>query len=184
MSKRFLAIVAFAVLFCGISASAQPAGEKSLPGTMPMPGGSHGMAHEGMSHAPDNRQALDFPPMMQDHMKSMMRAHLATLGEIMAALAKDDGARAATLAETRIGLSAPGSAACVKGEKAEGMAAMMAKHMPEDMRALGMTMHAAASDFAVEAAKVKAGGDARPALAALAKVTEGCAACHSAYRFK
>jgi hypothetical protein len=180
MSKRFLAIVAFTALFCGISASAQPAGEKSVPGTMAMPGGSH----EGMSHAPDNRQALDFPPMMQDHMKSMMRAHLATLGEIMAALAKDDAAKAATLAETRIGLSAPGSAACVKGEKAEGMAAMMARHMPEEMRMLGMTMHAAASDFAVEAAKVKAGGDARPALAALAKVTEGCAACHAAYRFR
>ena len=37
------------------------------------------------------------------------------------------------------------------------MAAMMAEHMPEDMRALGYAMHESASKFAAEAAKMQSG---------------------------
>ena len=59
------------------------------------------------------------------------------------------------------------------------MAAMMAQFMPEDMRALGLTMHESASEFAREAAKTQSGGDLKPALASLARVTQSCAACHA-----
>ncbi len=107
-----------------------------------------------MSHAPDTRQVLDFPPPMRNHMLANMRAHLETVGDILAALSAGDGVKAGNISETRLGLGAPDSAACVKGEKAGGMAAMMAKHMPEDMRALGLAMHELASAFAEQAARI------------------------------
>ena len=62
------------------------------------------------------------------------------------------------------------------------MPKMMASHMPDEMRALGMTMHAQASKFAVEAAKLKPGADMRPALAELSQTVQACNACHAAYR--
>jgi hypothetical protein len=132
----------------------------------------------------DDRQLLDFPPPMRDHMLTNMRAHLAAVDEILIALSDGDGARAAKIAESRLGLASPNAMACVKGEAAGGMAAMMAMHMPEEMRALGTTMHQSASDFARQAAALPANGDVRPALAALAKVTQACGACHAAYRLK
>jgi hypothetical protein len=142
-----------------------------------------------MSHAADARKLLSFPPPMREHMLSNMRGHLQALNEILAALSSGDGPKAGEIAETRLGVESPGAAACVpKGGATDGsthdMAAMMAKFMPEDMRALGLAMHESASDFAREAAKAQAGGDLKPALAALARVTQNCAACHAAYRLK
>ena len=54
--------------------------------------------------------------------------------------------------------------------------------MPEAMRAIGWEMHRSASRFAIEAQNAGVTGDLRPALAALAKVTAQCAACHAGYR--
>jgi cytochrome c556 len=45
-------------------------------------------------------------------------------------------------------------------------------------------MHESASEFAREAAKTLTGGDLKAALAALARVTQSCAACHAEYRLK
>jgi len=142
-----------------------------------------------MSHAPETRKLLDFPPPMREHMLSNMRGHLLALNEILAALSIGDGAKAGKIAETRLGVESPGAAACVPNSGTTGgathdMAAMMAKFMPEEMRALGLTMHESASEFAREAAKAPAGGDLKPALAALARVTQSCAACHAEYRLK
>ena len=61
---------------------------------------------------------------------------------------------------------------------------MMAKHMPDDMRALGLAMHEQASKFAQEAGKIKQGGDMRSALAELSQVMQACNACGSAYRLE
>ncbi len=146
-----------------------------------------------MSHAPDTRKLLDFPPPMREHMLSNMRGHLQALNEILAALSIGDGAKAGKIAETRLGVESPGAAACVPNggttdhsthDMAHDMAAMMAQFMPEEMRALGLTMHESASEFAREAAKTQTGDDLKPALASLARVTQSCAACHAEYRLK
>ena len=144
--------------------------------------------HQHMSpKMTDTRKEVEVPPPMRAHMLSNMRSHAEAISEILVALSQGDGAKASMTAESRLGLSAPGSAACkpgaATGELGEAPA-MMARHMPDDMRALGMAMHEQASKFAEEAAKVKQGADLRPALAALAQVTQGCSACHAAYRLK
>jgi hypothetical protein len=59
---------------------------------------------------------------------------------------------------------------------------MMAKFMPEGMRNIGLEMHTAASAFAAEALKADGTHNTRPALAALSRVMQQCAACHSAYK--
>jgi hypothetical protein len=136
--------------------------------------------------APDARQLLDFPPPMREHMLTNMRSHLEALQAVLAALAANDPAKAGAIADTRLGLGSPGAASCnpkaAKG--ADMMASMMGEHMPEQMRAYGFAMHEAASNFAAQAAKLAPGGDHKPALAALADVTERCAACHAAYRLR
>ena len=147
------------------------------------------MAMHMMSHAADTRRPLDFPPPMREHMLSNMRSHLEAVNEIILALSAADGEKAAKIAQSRLSLESPGAAACnpknaTKSGAMGDMAQMMAQHMPEEMRTIGYAMHDSASQFAIEAAKLKTGGDPKPALASLAKVTENCAACHSAYRLK
>jgi hypothetical protein len=135
--------------------------------------------------AKDSRIEVDLPEPMKAHMLANMRGHQAAIADILAALAKGDGDGTAKIAETRLGMGSPGSAACkpdAKSGELGDMPKMMASHMPDEMRALGMTMHAQASKFAEEAAKVKQGGDPRPALAELSQVVQACNACHAAYR--
>jgi hypothetical protein len=149
--------------------------------------------HEPMSMPVDGRQQLDFPEPMRKHMLMNMRSHFEALGEVLTALGDGDGAKASTIARERLGLESQAAAACAKpGAKTTGteedhmthMASMMAQVMPEQMRAMGYAMHESASDFAGEAARMQPGGDPKPALKALAKVTENCAACHAAYRLR
>lgn len=144
--------------------------------------------HMHMSHQmSDARKEVAFPPPMRAHMLANMRGHAEAIAEILAALSQGDGAKAARTAESRLGVSAPGSAACKPNAKSGAlgdMPAMMASHMPDEMRALGMAMHEQASKFATEAEKVKQGSDLRPALAELSQVMQGCNACHAAFRLK
>lgn len=143
-------------------------------------------AHMNMSpKMSDMRKEVDLPSPMRMKMLSNMRAHMDALSEVVALLSKGDGAGAAKIAETRLGLGSPGAAACKPNAKSVEMGempAMMAKHMPDDMRALGLVMHEQASKFAEEAGKIKQGGDMRPALAELSQVMQACNACHTAYR--
>jgi hypothetical protein len=144
-------------------------------------------SHRSMSMMPraaGGRQLLDFPPQLREHMLGNMRGHLEAVGEILEALAAGDGAKAAMIAETRLGLHSPGAAACnpTQGANTTAMAAMMAEHMPDSMRELGFSMHEAASRFAHEAAKAQQSNDLKPVMASLAEVTQRCAACHAAYR--
>lgn len=133
----------------------------------------------------DMRSELDFPPPMRQHMLSQMRAHLEALQAILAALGAGDPGKAGAIADKRLGLGAPGAAACDPSAKGDDpMAAMMGAHMPPQMREMGMAMHSSASDFAAVAAKARETGDLKPALTALATVTENCAACHSAFKLR
>lgn len=154
--------------------------------------------HDMMTHSmhmaamPDDaRQPVTFPPMMRQHILANMRDHLDAMTGILAALGAGDYGKAGQIADARLGLNSPAAAGCKVGGDSAGkpqmsspmdMEQMMAQYMPAGMRQVGLSMHQAASDFAAEATKAAGSGDAKPALAALARVTQGCTACHSAYR--
>ena len=137
----------------------------------------------------DARQPVVFPPAMRQHMLGNMRDHLQALADILAALSGGEYANAAHIAHARLGMESPAASACApagasaaQAPEAMDMEQMMARFMPENMRAVGLEMHQSASVFAAEADKAARTGDARPAYAALAHVTEKCAVCHMAYR--
>jgi hypothetical protein len=152
--------------------------------------------HDRMDHSmhmatmsADARQPVVFPPAMRQHMLGNMRDHLQALADILAALSGGDYANAAHIAHARLGMASPTAASCnpagggaTGAPEAMDMEQMMARFMPESMRAVGLEMHQSASVFAAEADKAAGTGDARPAYAALARVTEKCAACHMTYR--
>ena len=118
----------------------------------------------------DNRELVELPTMMQEHMLSNMREHLVALNEILVKLAAGELEAAADIAEFRLGMSSLESHG----------ASHMAKFMPEGMRSAGTSMHRAASRFAVKAQE----GEVLPAYKVLSDVTAACVACHSAYRIR
>jgi hypothetical protein len=121
---------------------------------------------------PDTRQLVELPPMMSQHMLANMRDHLVTINAIQQALAAADFDNAAELAEKRLGMSSLSTHG----------AAHMAPYMPQEMQAIGTSMHHAASQFAVIARETAVDGNMSRAMAGLAKVTNQCVTCHSAYR--
>ena len=118
----------------------------------------------------DPRQLVDLPKMMQRHMMSNMRDHLAVINEILVYMAKGEMEEAARISETRLGMSSL---------ELHG-AGHMAKFMPEGMRKAGTRMHRAASRFSLKAQE----GEALPAYAALSEITAACVECHAAYRIR
>jgi hypothetical protein len=120
--------------------------------------------------ADDPRQLVDLPKMMQQHMMSNMRDHLATINEILMHLAKGELDEAAGISERRLGMSSL---------ELHG-ASHMARFMPEGMREAGINMHRAASRFALKAQE----GEVLPAYDALSGITSACVACHAAYRIR
>ena len=118
----------------------------------------------------DSRQTVELPKMMQQHMMTNMRDHLAAINEILMHLSKDQPDQAADIAEQRLGMSSMQSHG----------AGHMAKFMPEGMQEAGSNMHRAASRFALKAQE----GDLLPAYASLSEVTSACVACHAAYRIR
>ena len=124
----------------------------------------------GVTALADERQAVELPPMMQQHMLGNMRDHLRTINDILHALADGNGDKAAELAEQRLGMSSLASHG----------ADHMAPFMPEQMREIGTGMHHAASRFA----RVAQEGELPAAYAALSEVTASCVACHEAYRLR
>jgi len=118
----------------------------------------------------DPRQLVTLPVMMQQHMTSNMRDHLAAINDILACMAEGELDTASEIAESRLGMSALESHG----------ASHMAQFMPEGMRDAGTRMHRAASRFALRAQE----GDAPSAYRALTEVTAACVACHSGYRIR
>jgi hypothetical protein len=118
----------------------------------------------------DSRLLVELPEMMQQHMMSNMRDHLAAINEILLNMANDQLDRAAEVAESRLGMSSL---------EAHG-ASHMAGFMPEGMRQAGTNMHRAASRFALTAEE----GEMLPAYNALSEITSACVACHSRYRIR
>lgn len=130
--------------------------------------------HAGMALGPDTREAVRFPPALRAHTLANMRDHLATLQAIEDALARGAYDEAARLSEDRLGLSSL---------EAHG-AHEVAPYMPRGMQEAGSGMHKAASRLALAATDAGATGDVKPALAALARLSAQCVACHAAYRFE
>jgi hypothetical protein len=120
--------------------------------------------------AEDPRQMVELPQMMQEHMLSNMRDHLAAINEILDHMGNGELDRAADIAESRLGMSSLESHG----------ASHMAKFMPEGMQRAGTNMHQAASRFALKAQE----GEPLSAYRSLAKVTSTCVACHSSYRIR
>ena len=127
-------------------------------------------------HAADNdpRQLVGFPDAMRQHTLTSMRDHLRALAEIQQALSARVYDKAAEVAEQRLGMSSL---------QAHG-AHESAKYMPQGMQDIGSSMHHRASQFAIEAQNAAVTGEVEPALAALARTTEACVACHAGYRLQ
>ena len=124
------------------------------------------------SLAQDNRQHVNMPEHMREHMLGNMRDHLLALQTITRQLAEGRYDEAADVAESRLGMTSLESHG----------AAHMAKFMPEEMSNTGTAMHRAASRFAVAARDAAVDGGLEKAFGALSEVMQQCVACHSAYR--
>ena len=118
----------------------------------------------------DLRILVEMPQMMQKHMMTNMRDHLAAVNDILLYLGQGELEKAAEISEYRLGMSSL---------KSHG-ANHMAKFMPEGMRQAGTTMHKAASRFSLKAQE----GDVLAAYKALSEITSACVACHSGYRIR
>jgi len=118
----------------------------------------------------DTRTLVELPQMMQQHMLSNMRDHLAAINDILLYLGNGELDKAADTAESRLGMSSLESHG----------AGHMAGFMPEGMRQIGTSMHRAASRFALQAQE----GDVLSAYRAVTEITSACVTCHSAYRVK
>ena len=118
----------------------------------------------------DPRALVELPEMMQRHMLSNMRDHLAAIDEILVNIQKGYLDQAAGIAESRLGMSSLESHG----------ARHMSMFMPEGMRQAGMNMHRAASRFALKAEE----GDVLETYNALSDITTACVTCHTAYRIR
>ena len=193
-----VATLAAVAMLCAIAtaATAQNAG-------LPMHSG-----HPSMSPA-DAREQLHFPAEMETHFLGNMRDHMQTLNDILHAVSAGDLAGASRIAAEHLGLDSPSAAACKPGAgdggtngapatppksanpsqmrqmmASQSMDEMMALFMPEPMRAMGLSIHTAASEFAAVAARAAATHDTIAAVSALSNVTQNCVACHTAYRVR
>jgi hypothetical protein len=127
----------------------------------------------GTAGAPgDARQLVAIPEPMQSHMLANMRDHLTALQEIQAALAAGKFDAAASIAESRIGMSSL---------ELHG-ASHIAGFMPEGMRDAGTLMHRSASRFALVAQEASVGGDLKAPVEAFSTLMQACVGCHAGYR--
>jgi hypothetical protein len=126
----------------------------------------------GAAPVVDTRQMVYFPKQLRERTLANMRDHLFSLQQIHEALSNLDYDKAAEIAEQRLGMSSLG----LHG------AHEVAKYMPQGMQDTGTEMHRSASRFAVAAQEAAATGDIKPALAALARLSGACVACHAGYR--
>ena len=123
----------------------------------------------------DERQMVEMPVPMQEHMLGNMRGHLRALDDIFAALASGDVGTAGSVAEQALGLSSLD----------DHGAAHLAQFMPDGMQAAGTELHRAASRFAVAAANAELEHTyeaQQKVFGALQDITAACNACHGSYR--
>ena len=156
---------------------------------------NHDMHQHAAATASDGRQIVKFPAEMRTHTLANMRGHLLALSEILEAMSNSQYAKAAQIADSRLGMESPGAQGCKAGSGTTsmpdmpsmpmpGMDQQMALYMPPEMRDLGQRMHQSANEFAIKANESEKTRDPGPAFAALSRVTANCVACHAAYRLQ
>lgn len=124
--------------------------------------------------AADTRVMVQFRETLRTHTLTNMRDHLLALAEIQDQLSRGAYDKASDIAEQRLGMSSLG----LHG------AHDVAKFMPQGMQAAGTAMHRSASQFAIVAKDASVTGDLKGSVAALARVSQTCVACHAAYRIQ
>lgn len=133
----------------------------------------HNKMHETMMKKggvkSDDRTQLAIPEPMKIMQKKMMREHLGTVQEIVAALAKNDLAKTAEITSANLALTPEEEQRCGMVEKMTG---------EKDFTKFGIAMHKKADEL-VAAAKA---GNRDGALAALDGVIGQCNACHEKFR--
>ena len=115
----------------------------------------------------DTRTELKLDEQMKVLQKTMMREHLSTLGEIIAALGANDLNRAAEIAKTKLGWN-----------QAQDQNCSMMSGGEKDFLTLGKAMHMKADEFS-GAAKA---GKREAALVTLSELINSCNACHDKFR--
>jgi hypothetical protein len=120
----------------------------------------------------DGRQLVDMPLEARAALRAEMLDFQTALHSIVAALAEQQFAAAADMAEKQMGLSAMGRHRDAPPNARPGM------FMPNEMHAIARSMHAAGSDFA----SVAKSRDTAKALSSLQAVIAACVACHRTYR--
>lgn len=165
MHSRFqLALAAGTVLGVALVALVARADQQHDPGMH--------RQHQAAPTLEDGREIVRFPEEIRLHTLANMRDHLLALQQIQDALAKEQFDQAGDISEQRLGMSS----LALHG------AHESSRYMPKGMQNVGSEMHRLASRFAVAAKDAGATGDIKPALAALARVTQQCVACHAPYR--
>ena len=122
----------------------------------------------------DTRQVVAMPPLQRALMREDMLHHMTALHQVLGLLNAGKLQQAADLAEADMGVSSMGKHA------AKTMGAGPGRFMPDGMRAIGIGMHKAASEFADVARK----GDREAVFRALEPVMGACVACHAGYRLQ
>ena len=160
MKKAVIAIMVSATVGIGlVSFAAEQMDHKKMHEMMMKKGGPKA----------DERTQLNIPEPMKVMQKGMMREHLGTVQEIVAALAKNDLAKAAEITSANLALTPEEEQRCGMVEKMTGEA---------DFTKFGIAMHKKADEL-VAAAKA---GNRDGALAALDGVIGQCNACHARFR--
>lgn len=119
--------------------------------------------------AADGRVAIVLEPGERAFVLTEMRAFVAGLQQMAAALARDD-MKATAAAAHQMGMAAAHSAP----------AAMVGK-LPLEFKTLGFATH---RDFDAIALDAQSLGDPKHTLAQLATTLQKCVACHNTYQFK
>lgn len=133
---------------------------------------SFALAQQPPAPPQDHRQLVTMPDLPRALMRADMQDHLVALNEIFESLAENNLAEAAETAEKRLGNSSMGKHAVMARGQGPG------RFMPDAMRQIGWSMHAAGSEFAVAAKE----GDTAKTYAALQKIMSSCVACHMSFR--
>ena len=143
----------------------------------------------------DSRNLVEMPPKMQQHFLANMRGHFVSLDAIIAALADEDFEKAAAIADNQLGMRKRHQCDDVqhkghhKGVDHKSVSKELGKDqehkgfgrmMPPEMKAMGMQLHQAASNFAA----VAKNGNQQESLKALQKVSAACVACHQSFRVR
>ena len=138
----------------------------------------------------DHRQLIEMPPEMKQMFLKNMRGHMESLDQLIAALADNNLAAAADIAENTMGVGHGKKRQCddSKHAKSESHEHSHSDHkgkgfgqfMPAEMKAMGMNLHRAANEFAIVARQ----GDMGEAYKALRQVSASCVACHQSFGVK